>query len=149
MRADDFAHSIREDITRPGLLYAGMEHGIWVSFKDGETWQPLQLKLPDTQIADIQVTEKDVVIGTHGRSIYVLDDIAPVREFTPDLAKKPVHLFKPYYAVRRVQPAVFQYYLAKQADSVKVEILDAAGTVIQSFTGNKPTNPKNGRGRRR
>ncbi len=142
LRADDYAHSIREDITRPGLLYAGMEHGIWVSFTDGETWQPLQLKLPDTQVSDIQVTEKDVVIGTHGRSIYVLDDVAPVREFTAELGKKPVHLFKPYYAVRRVQPAVFQYYLAKQADSVKIEILDAAGTVIQTFKGDKPKYPK-------
>lgn len=142
LRPDDFAHSIREDITRPGLLYAGMEHGIWVSFTDGDSWQPLQLKLPDTQVADIQVTEKDVVIGTHGRSIYVLDDISPVREFTVDLVKKPVHLFKPYYAVRRVQPAVFQYYLAKQADSVKIEILDAVGTVIQTFKGDKPKYPK-------
>lgn len=142
LRADDFAHAIREDITRPGLLYAGMEHGVYVSFNDGETWQPLQLKLPDTQVSDIQVTEKDVVIGTHGRSIYVLDDIAPVREFTPELAKKSVHLFKPYYAVRRVQPAIFQYYLAKQADSVKLEVLDATGIVIQTFTGDKPTNPK-------
>ncbi|SOD80609.1 VPS10 domain-containing protein [Spirosoma fluviale] len=142
LRTDDYAHAIREDITRPGLLYAGMEHGVWVSFNDGENWQPLQLKLPDTQISDIQVTEKDVVIGTHGRSMYVLDDVAPVREFTSDLGKKAVHLFKPYYAVRRVQPAVFQYYLAKKADSVKIEILDAAGTLIQSFTGNKPTYPK-------
>ena len=142
LRPDDYAHAIREDITRPGLLYAGMEHGVWVSFTDGDTWQPLQLKLPDTQVSDIQVTEKDVVIGTHGRSIYVLDDAAPVREFTPELAKKPVHLFKPYYAVRRVQNAVFQYYLAKQADSVRLEILDPAGLVIQTFTGDKPKYPK-------
>lgn len=142
LRSDDYAHTIREDITRPGLLYAGMEHGVYVSFNDGEAWQPLQLKLPDTQVADIQVTEKDVVIGTHGRSIYVLDDIAPVREFTPELVGKSVHLFKPYYAVRRVQPAVFQYYLAKQADSVKLEILDAAGAVVQTFKGDKPTYPK-------
>ena len=142
LRPDDYAHTIREDITRPGLLYAGMEHGVWVSFTDGDTWQPLQLKLPDTQVSDIQVTEKDVVIGTHGRSIYVLDDAAPVREFTPELAKKSVHLFKPYYAVRRVQNAVFQYYLVKQADSVKLEILDPAGVVIQTFTGDKPKYPK-------
>ena len=144
IRADAFVHAIREDITRPGLLYAGTEHGIYVSFTDGENWQPLNLKLPDTQIADLQVTEKDVVIGTHGRSIYVLDDVAPVREFSPDLAQKPVHLFKPYYAVRRVQPAVFQYYLAKQVDSVKIEILDPAGVVIQSFTGDKPKAPEKG-----
>ena len=141
LRSDDYAHTIREDLTRPGLLYAGMEHGVWVSFTDGETWQSLQLKLPDTPIADLQVTEKDVVLGTHGRSIYVLDDIAPVREFTSDLAKERVHLFKPYYAVRRVQPAVFQYYLAKQTDSVKIEILDTFGALIQSFTGTKPTYP--------
>jgi len=142
LRPDDYAHTIREDITRPGLLYAGMEHGVWVSFTDGAAWQPLQLKLPDTQISDIQVTEKDVVIGTHGRSVYVLDDVAPVREFTADMAKKSTHLFKPYYAVRRVQPAVFQYYLAKQADSVKIEILDAAGTLLHAFTGTKPKEEK-------
>ncbi|WP_020607616.1 VPS10 domain-containing protein [Spirosoma spitsbergense] len=142
IRSDAFVHSIREDVTRPGLLYAGTEHGIYVSFTDGDTWEPLRLNLPDTQIADLQVTEKDVVIGTHGRSIYVLDDAAPVREYAAGLEKEPVHFFKPYYAVRRVQPAVFQYYLAKQADSVKVEILDAAGTLIRSFTGDKPKYPK-------
>ncbi len=140
IRPDAYTHSIREDITRPGLLYAGTEHGIYVSFNDGQDWEPLRLNLPDTQIADLQVTEKDVVIGTHGRSAYVLDDVAPVREFTAGLSTEAVHLFKPYYAVRRVQNAVFQYYLAKQADSVKIEILDAAGVVIRQFSGNKPKN---------
>ncbi len=142
IRADAFVHSIREDITRPGLLYAGTEHGIYVSFTNGDAWESLRLNLPDTQIADLQVTEKDIIVGTHGRSIYVLDDVSPVREFTAGLGKEPVHFFKPYYAVRRVQPAVFQYYLAKQADSVKVDILDATGTLIRSFTGDKPKNPK-------
>ncbi|RIV18634.1 glycosyl hydrolase [Fibrisoma montanum] len=140
IRSDAYVHAVREDITRPGLLYAGTEHGIWVSFNDGENWEPLRLNLPDTQIADLQVTEKDVVIGTHGRSIYVLDDVAPVREFTAGLDKEPVHFYRPYYAVRRVQNAVFQYQLAQQADSVKIEILDAAGVVIRSFTGDKPKN---------
>ncbi|WP_040005841.1 VPS10 domain-containing protein [Fibrisoma limi] len=140
IRSDAYVHAVREDITRPGLLYAGTEHGIWVSFNDGDNWEPLRLNLPDTQIADLQVTEKDIVIGTHGRSIYVLDDVAPVREFTAGLDKEPVHFYKPYYAVRRVQNAVFQYQLAQQADSVKIEILDAAGVVIRSFTGDKPKN---------
>jgi len=140
LRADAYVHSVREDITRPGLLYAGTEHGIWVSFNNGDNWEPLRLNLPDTQIADLQVTEKDIVIGTHGRSAYVLDDVAPVREFTAALPSEPVHFFKPYYAVRRVQPAVFQYYLAKQADSVKIEVLDAAGNLVHSMSGNKPKN---------
>ncbi|MFX5668549.1 hypothetical protein ABTE14_20010, partial [Acinetobacter baumannii] len=68
IRGDDYVHSIREDITRKGLLYAGTEHGIWVSFDDGGKWQSLQLNLPDVQVSDLAVTEKDLVIGTHGRS---------------------------------------------------------------------------------
>ncbi|MBC7923756.1 MAG: glycosyl hydrolase, partial [Ferruginibacter sp.] len=142
IRADDYVHTVREDITRPGLLYAGTEHGAWVSFNNGDGWSPLQLNLPDAQVSDLIVTEKDIVIGTHGRSAYVLDDVAPVREYTPAVAGADVHFFKPYYAVRRVQNAVLQYHLAKQATKVKVEILDAEGKVIQTFEGDKPTNEK-------
>ena len=139
IRKDDYVHSIREDITRKGLLYAGTEHGIWVSFNDGENWQPLQLNLPDVQVSDIAVTEKDLVIGTHGRSIYVLDDIAPIREFTDSASSKMVHLYKPYYAVRNVQNAVF-YYTLKDSNDIKIEVLDAKNTLIQTFIGstNKP-----------
>jgi photosystem II stability/assembly factor-like uncharacterized protein len=139
IRKDDYVHSIREDITRKGLLYAGTEHGIWVSFTDGENWQPLQLNLPDVQVSDIAVTEKDLVIGTHGRSIYVLDDIAPIREFTDSASSKIVHLYKPYYAVRNVQNAVF-YYTLKDSNDIKIEVLDAKNTLIQTFIGstNKP-----------
>ncbi len=140
IRKDDYVHSIREDITRKGLLYAGTEHGIWVSFNDGENWQPLQLNLPDAQVSDIAVTEKDLVIGTHGRSIYVLDDIAPIREFTDSASSKMVHLYKPYYAVRNEQNAVF-YYTLKDTNDIKIEVLDAKNTLIQTFVGSK-TKPK-------
>jgi len=136
IRKDDYVHSIREDITRKGLLYAGTEHGIWVSFTDGENWQPLQLNLPDVQVSDLAVTEKDLVIGTHGRSIYVLDDIAPIREFTDSASSKKVHLYKPYYAVRNVQNAVF-YYTLKDTNDIKIEVLDAKNTLIQTFVGSK------------
>jgi hypothetical protein len=136
IRKDDYVHSIREDITRKGLLYAGTEHGIWVSFTDGENWQPLQLNLPDVQVSDLAVTEKDLVIGTHGRSIYVLDDIAPIREFTDSASSKMVHLYKPYYAVRNVQNAVF-YYTLKDTNDIKIEVLDAKNTLIQTFVGSK------------
>lgn len=136
IRKDDYVHSIREDITRKGLLYAGTEHGIWVSFNDGENWQSLQLNLPDVQVSDLAVTEKDLVIGTHGRSIYVLDDIAPIREFTDSASSKMVHLYKPYYAVRNLQNAVF-YYTLKDTNDIKIEVLDAKNTLIQSFVGSK------------
>ncbi len=134
----DFVHVVREDITRPGLLYAGTEHGMMVSFDDGENWSSMQLNLPDTQVPDIAVTEKDVAIATHGRSMYILDDVAPIREFAADLTAKPLHLFKPYYAVRKVQPAVIQYYLNKDESALKLEILDAADNVIQTFNAEGP-----------
>lgn len=139
--AGDYVHTVREDIIRPGLLYAGTEHGVYVSFNDGGNWAPLQLNLPDTQVSDLIVTEKDVVIGTHGRSIYVLDDVAPIREYKPEIAQASAYLFKPYYAVRRVQNGVFQYYLGKQPDKLTIEILDAGGKQVQLFKGVK-TKPK-------
>lgn len=135
IRADDYVQVVREDIVRPGLLYAGTEHGFYVSFNDGGRWEPLQLNLPDVQVSDIAVTEKDVVLGTHGRSIYVLDDVAPLREFQSSIADSALYLYSPYYAVRNVQNAVFQYYLKDTSTDLKVEILDAQGQLVQSLTG--------------
>ncbi|TXT34794.1 MAG: glycosyl hydrolase [Chitinophagaceae bacterium] len=132
IRKDDYVHSIREDITKKGLLYAGTEHGIWVSFNNGAAWHSLQLNLPDVQVADLSVTEKDLVIGTHGRSIYILDDIAPIREYKAD--NNAAYLFKPYYAVRNVQNAVFQYIL-KDTSDITIEILDELQNIIQTFKG--------------
>ena len=141
IRADDYVHAVREDITRPGLLYAGSEHGIWVSYNDGDNWESLRLNLPDVQVSDIAVTEKDIVIATHGRSIYVLDDVAPVR--TKDKGfEAGLHLFKPYYAVRNVQRAVFQYYLDKDIKDLKIEILNKEGSLVQSFIGALPKEKK-------
>ncbi|HXB32004.1 MAG TPA: hypothetical protein VNV35_01225 [Puia sp.] len=135
IRSDDYVHAIREDIIRPGLLYAGTEHGIYVSFNDGDNWEPLKLNLPDVQVSDIAVTEKDLVIGTHGRSIYVLGNVAPVREYQAGLADSALHLYQPFSAVRHVQNAVFQYYLKDSTTDLKVEILDGTGKLVKSFTG--------------
>jgi len=137
IRADDYVHAVREDITRAGLLYAGTEHGVWVSYNDGANWESLRLNLPDVQVSDVQVTEKDIVIGTHGRSMYVLDDVSPVR--TKDAGiQSGLHLFKPYYAVRNVQKAVFQYYLDTTVKDLKVEILDANGKLVNTYVGALP-----------
>lgn len=136
--ADEFVHTVREDIKRQGLLFAGTEHSVYVSFNDGANWQLLQLNLPNTQVADLVVTEKDLVVGTHGRSVYILDDIAPLREYKPEIIKSNVHFYKPDYAVRRAQSAIFQYYLPKMIDSVQIEILDSSNAVVNTFKGYKP-----------
>ena len=134
---DDYVHSVREDIKKPGLLFAGTEHGVYLSFNDGKSWESLQLNMPNTQVADLVVTENDLVVGTHGRSIYVLDEIGPLREYKDDLGTDKAVLFTPSNAVRRVQNGLFQYYLPKTADSVRVEILDSTGKLIKAFTGKK------------
>lgn len=134
---DDYVHVIREDLVRPRLLYAGTEHGIYVSFDDGGAWQPLRLNLPDTQVSDLVVEAHDVVIATHGRSFYVLDDVEPLRQATPEVAASSIHLFAPGPAIRRVKRATVDYVLKQPAREVKLEILDAAGAVIRSLEGKK------------
>jgi hypothetical protein len=143
IRADDYTHVVREDPTRPGLLYAGTEHGIFVSWDDGANWHALGLNLPDTQVPDIVVEDHDVVIATHGRSMYVLDDISPIRAFNATIAStpSPVRAYSVRPAIRGVTDAVIQYTLARAADSVRVDILEAGGRVVRSFRG-VPTPPK-------
>ncbi len=130
-----FAQAVREDTVRPGLLFLGTEHGAYVSFNDGDLWQSLQLNLPDTPIRDLVVKDNDVVLGTHGRGFWILDDIGPLRQLTPELAKKEVIFFKPSDPIRGVYDAVIQYYLAKKVESVKVQILNAQGKLIRTFEG--------------
>ena len=134
--AQDFARAIREDIKRPGLLYLGTEYGIYLSFNDGAAWQSLRLDLPVTPVHGIVVTETDLVIGTHGRSFYVLDNAAILRQFTLELASAPVHVFTPPAAIRSISRGVpVDYLLKSAADSVTIEILDAQGRVVNSYRG--------------
>lgn len=133
-----FSRSVREDHVRPGLLFLGTEHGAYVSFNAGDNWQPLQLNLPDTPIRDLVVKNDDVVLGTHGRGFWILDDINPLRQLTPELMKQNVILFQPSDAIRGVYDASFQYYLKDKVDTVKIEILDANGNLVRKFIGTKP-----------
>jgi photosystem II stability/assembly factor-like uncharacterized protein len=134
--ATDFARTIREDRKKAGLLYLGTEHGIYVSFDNGAHWQSLRLDLPDTPVHGIVSTEKDLVIGTHGRSFYILDNAAILRQFAPGLTGEAVHLFDPSDAVRSVDRGVFVDYLLKEAaEKATIEILDGAGQVVNSYTG--------------
>src|SRR5258708_22748838 len=80
---NDFVHAVREDPVKRGLLFAGTEHGIYVSFNDGADWQSLALNLPDTQVPDLLIEGNDLVIAPHGRPLYVLANTAPLRQLTP------------------------------------------------------------------
>ena len=133
-----FARAVREDHIRQGLLFLATEHGVYVSFDNGDNWQSIQLNLPDTPIRDLVIKNDDVVLGSHGRSFWILDDINPLREVSASLLSKSAHLFKPANPIRGVYDGIFQYYLKEEVDSVVMEVLDANGEVIQSFTGKEP-----------
>lgn len=135
IRDADFVHVVREDPVRKDMLYAGTEHGVWVSWDAGDTWRSLSLNLPDTQVADLVVEAHDLVAGTHGRSIYVLDDLDSLRQWRPEVTKAALHVFTPRAAVRSMSPAPIDYFLARDADSVVIEVLDAAGRVARRLEG--------------
>ena len=135
---NDFVRVVREDRERPGLLYAGTEHSIYYSVDDGEHWKPLAFNLPDTQVADIEVQKYDLIIATHGRGFYMLDSIDWLRQQKPETEKAAAHLFQPYPATRNVDDGVIDYALAKPADKVTIEVLDAQNKVVASFASLPP-----------
>lgn len=142
IRNDDFLHVIREDLKVPGLLYAGGEHEVWVSYNDGDNWESISLNLPDTQISDLIVTEKDLVVGTHGRSIYILDDISPIREMYKVRKENP-HLYDVYFATRRVQDAEIKYYLPSTPEKLLIKIIDSKNRIVLEKKGVLDPEPDN------
>ncbi|MFO8172672.1 MAG: WD40/YVTN/BNR-like repeat-containing protein [Gemmatimonadota bacterium] len=133
---DDFIRAVREDPVRPGLLYAASERTVYVSFDDGESWQPLSLNLPSVQVADLVVEDHDLVIATHGRSFWVLYGIDPLRQWNPRVPEADAWLFDPADPVRGVDQSVsVTYHLAREAEEVTVEFRNDRGDVLQSFTG--------------
>jgi photosystem II stability/assembly factor-like uncharacterized protein len=150
IKPDDYVHAVREDHTRRGLLYAGTQHGIYISYDDGTNWQPLRLNLPDTQVPSIIVEARDLVIATHGRGFYVLDNITPLRQYQPAMSTNldPV-LFTPDVAFRSTNGARISYLLKAPAKSLTLEILDANNEVVRTYTGVMPGEGRGGRGRGR
>jgi photosystem II stability/assembly factor-like uncharacterized protein len=143
-----YVHAVREDPSRKGLLFAGTETGVFGSFDAGEHWQRLQLNLPVTPIHDLVVHENDLVVATHGRSFWILDDLEPLRQANQSLADSTVVLYKPQRALRlhypeevnRRQPvgdnpppgAIVDYYLKAKSDGeITLDILDASGKVVR------------------
>ncbi|HKW67595.1 MAG TPA: hypothetical protein VJP04_09940, partial [Terriglobales bacterium] len=107
--ADDYVHAVRVDPGRPDLLFAGTEKGMYVSFDDGAKWQPLQLNLPPSPVNDLVVKNNDLVVATHGRSFWVLDDITPLEQYSDSIAQEDAHLFRPAPAGHTIfRPSFFE-----------------------------------------
>jgi photosystem II stability/assembly factor-like uncharacterized protein len=136
LTGENIARAIREDKKRTGLLFLGTDTGVYVSFDDGAMWQSLQLDLPVTPVHGIEVKNDDVLIGTHGRSFYSLDNIGVLRQISRETTNEPVVLFQPSDATRSISRGLaIDYYLKQPADKVVVEILDPQGKSITTFTG--------------
>jgi photosystem II stability/assembly factor-like uncharacterized protein len=151
---NDYTRVIREDPNRKGLLYAGTETGVYVSWNGGDSWQSLQLNLPVVPIHDLIVHEKDLIAATHGRSFWILDDLTPLHQLSDDVAKSETMLFKPrdVYRTEGFQfrrpglalgenPAngavIYYYFKEKPKDEVKLEFLDEKGKAITSYSSKK------------
>ena len=164
--ADDFTRAIREDPTRQGLLYMGTETGLYISFNAGESWQSFQLNLPVAPIHDLLIKDNDLVVATHGRSFWILDDITPLHTLNDDVYNSAAHLFGPGPSVR-MRPNLLEawgggspgknysvgfgevtpYYETKTPEgAVKRRFLDAGqnpprGVIITYYLQEKPTEP--------
>jgi photosystem II stability/assembly factor-like uncharacterized protein len=143
---------VREDPNREGLLYAGTEFGMFISFDNGGHWQSFQLNLPNVPITDIKLHQKDLVVSTQGRAFWILDNISSLHQITPQMTTTDVHLFHPRDGYRtRVNPNLLgptiEYYLPNApAGPVTIEILDAKGTILNSYNSDTPVPTGRGRG---
>ena len=145
---------VKEDPKRKGLLFAGSERAVYVSFDDGEHWQSLRLNMPATSIRDLVIKDDDLVVATHGRSFWILDNISSLRQLNTALTNSQAILYKPQVATRvrwnmnpdtpmpQEEPAgqnppdgaIVDYYLNERAGDVRLEITDAKGNLIRRYT---------------
>lgn len=150
-----YTRAVRADPVREGLLYAGTEWGMYVSFDDGENWQPFQLNLPITSIRDLHVRDESLIAATHGRSFWMIDDLGPLRQLSKEIAEKSHHIYTPKPAYRMAQGGgwggpnlklegenhpngvLFNFFIKEyEKQSVSLEIQDMNGNSIQTFATN-------------
>ena len=149
-----YTRVIRSDKVVEGLLYAGTEWGMFISFDDGNSWQSFQLNLPITSIRDLQVKENDLIAATHGRSFWMIDDLTPLQQLNKEITNKNFYLFKPDKSYRMHQSGgwgransklvgenhpngvIINYYIKnlKENDKVRIDILDSKNKIIQSYS---------------
>jgi photosystem II stability/assembly factor-like uncharacterized protein len=145
---NDYVHAVREDPTQKGLLYAATQHGVYISYDDGDNWQSLSLNLPHVPVADLVVEATSLAIATHGRGFYVLDNIEPLRQAVAANAAAGAYLFKPSPAIRSAGGARIEYLLRSAPQSLTLEVLDSAGKLVRSFNGAAASAAGGGRGGR-
>jgi photosystem II stability/assembly factor-like uncharacterized protein len=156
-------NTVREDPVRKGLLFAGTERSVYVSFDDGDHWQSLRLNLPPSSMRDLVIHDDDVVVGTHGRSFWILDNITPLRQLNTQVAGSNTYLFAPQitYRVRRnnntdtpLPPeipagqnppdgAMLDYWLKANSGPVRLEIFNESGKLVRAFSSNDRPEPVN------
>src|SRR5207249_2400089 len=153
---------VREDPKKQGLLFAGSETQVYVSFDDGDHWHSLRLNMAASSVRDLIVKDDDLVVGTHGRGFWILDDITPLRQINAEVAQAAAYLFKPETATRvrwdmntdtPLPPdepsapnppdgAIVNYYLgASVSGPVTIEILDSAGQLVRRYSSADPVEP--------
>jgi photosystem II stability/assembly factor-like uncharacterized protein len=132
---EDYVHAVREDPYRRGLLYAATQHGVYISYNDGDLWQSLSLNLPDVPVSDLIVQPRELAISTHGRGFYVLDDINLLRYADRVVGASGPLLLTSVPAVRTQGSATIQYWLKTPTQGIKIEVLDSAGKAIRTFAG--------------
>ena len=154
-----YVHTVKEDPMMPGTLFAGTERGAFISVNDGDEWEPLQLNLPVTSVRDFEIHDNDLIVGTHGRGIWVIDDISPLRQRNDVLADAEVHLFKPLTVAATAQPdddgtplqkdephadnpvegaSIYYWLKGDVAGPITIEIVDAHDAVVATI----PAKPK-------
>jgi hypothetical protein len=163
-----YVHVVKEDPSRKGLLFAGTERGAWMSLDDGDSWQPLRLNLPVTSVRDFEIYQNDLIVATHGRGFWVIDDISPLRQLDATVLASDAYLFKPGDSINYLagadtgsafggdngtplqrdeaqapnppNGATIDYYLKSAATGpVKIEILDSTGAVLRTYSSLPPT----------
>ncbi len=167
IKSNHYTRVVRADKVREGLLYAGTEWGMYVSFDDGSSWQPFQLNLPITAIRDLEVRDNDLIAATHGRSFWIIDDLTPLHQLSSDVSESEAFLYKPDQAYRMQQSgwgkanpklegenhpngAIINYYISNsnETDTLHLDILQMDDTLIQRFSNatkevkNDPSSPK-------
>jgi photosystem II stability/assembly factor-like uncharacterized protein len=159
---DGPVNAVREDPVRKGLLYSATELAVYVSFNDGDDWQPLRLNMPHTSIRDLVVKDDDLVVGTHGRGFWILDDISPLRQMNAEIAAASAHLFPPRATIRWPRDtntdtplppeesagknppdgAILYYYLkTAAAGPVTLQIFDSAGNAVRTVSSTDKAPP--------
>jgi len=139
IRPDAYVHAVREDPTRRGLLYAATQHGVYISYNDGGNWQLLKAGLPDLPVVDLIVEGNELAIATHGRGFWVLDDIAPLRQYSADYSRSAGVLYAPAPGIRSGTPVTLSWWLPTAPRSLKLEILDSVGGVMRAFEASDAT----------